>query len=127
MEPVQTWELILRGIAIGSLAAVSAGLWRSGLPTIRVAGLLMTASTMAYVLNSTALTRENLGVIDLPVRLLALGGVGWFWAFVVTLFEDRPISSVTLGPGALLTVVGLIGWFMRQQMESPLWIAHNLI
>jgi AraC-like DNA-binding protein len=127
MEPVQIWELILRGIAIGSLAAVSGGLWRSGLPAIRIAGLIMTASTAAYVLNSTALTREHLGVIDLPVRLLALGGVGWFWLFVVTLFEDRPISWVTFGPGALLTALGLVGWLMRQEMRSPLWIAHNLI
>ncbi len=127
MEPVQVWELILRGIAIGALVAITAGLWRSGLRGIRIAGLVMTASTAAYVLNSTGLTRENLGLIDLPVRLLALGGVGWFWLFVVTLFEDRPIALITLAPGGLLTAVGLVGWFLRQEMESPLWIAHNLI
>jgi AraC-like DNA-binding protein len=127
MEPVHIWELILRGIAIGALAATAAGLWRSGRPAIRIAGLAMAASTAAYVLNSTALTRENLGVIDLPVRLLALGGVGWFWIFVVTLFEDRPISPMSFGPGALLTGLGLINWFTRQQLESPFWIGHNLI
>lgn len=127
MEPVQVWELVLRGIAIGATAATAAGLWRSGRPAIRIAGLVMAASTAAYVLNSTALTRENLGVIDLLVRLLALGGVGWFWVFVVTLFEDRPISPMSFGPGALLTGLGLINWFTRQQLESPLWIIHNLI
>lgn len=127
MEPVQIWELILRGIAVGAMAAVSAGLWRSGLSAIRIAGLLMSASTAAYILNSTALIREHLGVIDLPVRLLALGGVGWFWSFVVTLFEDRPISARTLGPGGLLTAIGLVGWFTYQEMRSPLWIVHNLV
>ena len=127
MEAVAIWELILRGIAIGALAATSAGLWRSGLPAIRIAGLLMTASTAAYVLNSTALTRENVGLLDIPVHLLSLGGVGWFWLFVVTLFEDRPISPITLAPGASLTALGLVGWLTRQQMSSPLWIGHNLI
>lgn len=127
MEPLQIWELILRGVAIGSLAAVTAGLWRSGRPAICIAGLAMTASTAAYVLNSSGLTRDNLGVLEIPVHFLALGGVGWFWLFVVTLFEDRPISRITLGPGALLTAVGLIGWLTRQQMSSPLWIGHNLI
>ena len=127
MEPVHIWELILRGIAIGAIGATAAGVWRSGQPAIRIAGLIMSASTAAYVLNSTALTRENLGLIDLPVRLLALGGVGWFWVFVVTLFEDRPISPISFGPGALLTALGLIGWFTSQQLESPLWIGHNLI
>jgi AraC-like DNA-binding protein len=61
------------------------------------------------------------------VHFLALGGAGWFWLFVVTLFEDRPISPKTLAPGALLTAVGLVGWVGRQQMSSPLWIGHNLI
>jgi AraC-like DNA-binding protein len=127
MESVQIWELVLRGIAIGSLAATSAGLWRSGLPAIRIAGLVMTASTAAYVLNSTEITRENLGLFTIPVHLLSLGGVGWFWLFVVALFEDRPISGSTLAPGVLLSAVGLIGWLTRQQMGSAVWIGHNLI
>ncbi|MGD9980301.1 MAG: hypothetical protein AB7T58_06840, partial [Hyphomonadaceae bacterium] len=92
MESADIWQLILRGMAIGSLAATSAGLWRSGRPAIRVAGLLMTVTTAAYVLNSTALTRAILGTEGSIVHFLALGGAGFFWLFVVTLFEDRPIS-----------------------------------
>lgn len=127
MEPVVIWELVLRGFAVGSLAAVTAGLWRSGIASIRIAGLALTLSAAAYVFNSSALTRDVLGFASLPVHLLALGGAGWFWLFIVTLFEDRPISPLTLTPGAILTAVGLVGWLGRQEMSSPIWIGHNLI
>lgn len=127
MEPVAIWELLLRGFALGALAAIAAGLWRSGIPAIRIAGALLTASAAAYVLNSSGLTRDALGIASIPVHLLALGGAGWFWLFIVTLFEDRPISPTTMVAGGILTAVGLIGWLGRQEMSSPIWIGHNLI
>lgn len=129
IEPIVVWELVLRGFAIGALTSIGAGLWRSGRQPIRWAGVLMTLSTAAYVLNSHQLTRDALGYgfAAFPVHFLALGGAGWFWLFIVTLFEDRPIALQTLGPGALLTVIGFVGWMTRQEMSSPLWIGHNLI
>ena len=127
MEPTVIWELVLRGFALGALAATAAGLWRSGIPAIRVAGALLTASAAAYVLNSSGLTRDVLGFASILVHLLALGGAGWFWLFIVTLFEDRPISPATLAAGGILTAVGLLGWLGRQEMSSPVWIGHNLI
>ncbi|MCX7359353.1 MAG: helix-turn-helix domain-containing protein [Alphaproteobacteria bacterium] len=129
IEPVIVWELILRGAAIGALAATSAGLWRSGSSAIRVSGLMLTLSAAAYVLNSHELTRMALGdgLASIPVHFLALGGAGWFWMFIVTLFEDRPISPLSFTAGGLLTIVGLIGWIGRQEMSSPVWIIHNLI
>ncbi len=127
MEPFVIWELVLRGFAVGALAAVTAGLWRSRLAAIRIAGLALTLSAAAYVFNSSAMTRDVLGIASVPVHLLALGGAGWFWLFIVTLFEDRPISPQTLTPGAILSAVGLVGWIGRQDMSSPIWIGHNLI
>jgi AraC-like DNA-binding protein len=127
MEPVAIWELVLRGFALGALAATAAGLWRSGIPAIRIAGFMLTASAAAYVLNSSALTRDALGFASIPVHLFALGGAGWFWLFIVTLFEDRPISPTTLTAGGILTALGLVGWLARQEMSSPIWIVHNLI
>lgn len=127
MEPVTIWELVLRGFALGTLASIAAGLWRSGIHAIRIAGVLLTASAAAYVLNSSGLTRDALGIASIPVHLLALGGAGWFWLFIVTLFEDRPISPTTLMAGGILTAVGLIGWIGRQEMSSAIWIGHNLI
>lgn len=126
MEPVVIWELVLRGIAVGALIVTAAALWRSG-GSMRVAGLLLTVTGAAYVLNSSGSIRGVLGVLALPVHFFALGGVGAFWLFIVTLFEDRPISRVTLAPFALLTALGLVGWLGRQDMSSAVWITHNLI
>lgn len=119
-------ELVLRGFALGALAATLAGLWRSGSGSIRIAGLLLTVSAAAYVLQSSTPIRNVLGVLDIPVHFFALGGAGCFWLFIVTLFEDRPISPMTLAPAGILTAVGLVGWIGRQPMNSPLWIGHNL-
>src|SRR5262245_20250777 len=129
VDAVVVWELILRGVAIGALAAIAAGLWRSGRAAIRGAALMLTISAAAHLLNSHPLTRMAMGdgLTAIPVHFLALGGAGWFWMFIVTLFEDRPISPVSFGPGVLLTIVGLAGWIGRQEMNSPVWIIHNLI
>ena len=127
IEPIVIWALVLRGMALGALAAVTAALWRSGQTSIRIAGQLLTLSAAAYTLNSSPFTRENLGLADLPVHFFALGGAGCFWLFIVTLFEDRPVSAVTLAPAGLLTALGLVGWLGRQEMSSPVWIGHNLI
>jgi AraC-like DNA-binding protein len=126
MEPVVIWELVLRGIAVGALIVTAAALWRAG-SAMRIAGLLLTITGAAYVLNSSEPIRGVLGALYLPVHFFALGGVGAFWLFIVTLFEDRPISRVTLAPFALLTALGLVGWLGRQEMSSPVWIVHNLI
>lgn len=127
IEPVAIWALVARGVAIGALAAITAGLWRSGQTSIRIAGLLLTLSTAAYTLNSSEITRAALGIFDNPVHLLALGGAGWFWLFIITLFEDRPVAPITLAPAGLLTALGLVGWIGRQEASSGIWIVHNLI
>jgi AraC-like DNA-binding protein len=126
MDAMMIWELVLRGVALGALAATAAALWRSGIPSIRIAGLLLTVSAGAYVLNSSAPAREAMGAIGVVVHFLAFGGAGFFWLFIITLFEDRPISRITLAPAAALTLVGLLAWLLRLQMSNPVWIAHNL-
>ena len=127
IEPMAVWALLLRGVAIGALAATLAALWRNGQPSIRLAGLLLTLSAASYVLNSSAFTRDQLGPLTIPVHFMALGGAGCFWLFIVTVFEDRPVSPLTLIPAGVLTALGLVGWLGRQGMSSPVWISHNLI
>ncbi len=127
MEPLLVWEVLLRGAAVGALAAIAAALLRSPSAAVRIAGLLLCLSAASYVLNSSPTIRPILGLISLPVHFFALGGAGCFWLFIVTVFEDRPISPLTIAPAAVLTVVGLAGWLGRQEMSSPVWIGHNLI
>jgi AraC-like DNA-binding protein len=122
------WELVLRGVAIGALAATAAGLWRGGASRpVRIAGLLFIVNVAAYVLQSSALVRSAMGPAGDIVHFLALGGGGFFWLYIVTWFEDRPITPLTLAPAAILIVIGLIGWLGLRADESPIWIVHNLI
>ena len=131
MQPLpDAWlvlELVLRGIAIGALGANGAAFYRSatGRP-VRIAGVLFFASVIAYVINSCGLMRGMLGPWGVPATLLSLGGGGYFWLFVHTLFEDRPITPRALGPAALLTLVGLFG-LQPSSVQWAIWVVHNVI
>ena len=85
-------ELILRGLAIGSLIATAAGLWRGGKGhSARLAGVLFSLSVIAYTLQSSAYSRTAIGPVEPVVHFMALGGSGLFWLFIVALFDDREI------------------------------------
>ncbi len=128
MDAFASLELILRGLAIGALAATAAGLWRGGKGhPARLAGVLFALSVVAYALQSSASSREAIGVFEPLVHFMALGGSGLFWLFIVALFDDREVSPVTLAPFAGLTLLGLLGWLGPAQMQPTVWIVHNLI
>lgn len=121
-------EALFRGIAIGALAALAAGLWRGGRGRpARIAGVLFCLGVSAYALNSSGPLINAIGWAAYPAHFLALGGQGLFWLFVITLFEDRDITPLTLGPWALLTAVGLVGQITPQHWRGVVWITHNLI
>lgn len=122
-------EILLRGIAIGAIATMGVGLARgeSGRST-RIAGALFCAGVAAYIINSSAELRASVGWLIYPVHLIAFGGMGQFWLFVVTLFEDRDVNWRTLSPWIALTIIGLIGNIVRAEpWVSTIWISHNLI
>jgi AraC-like DNA-binding protein len=128
-EAAQTWELVLRGLAIGTLwATAAAGFWRGALArSVRLAGVLFALSVIAYTLQSSAPIRDVLGPFAPVVHFMALGGGGLFWLFIVTLFEDRSVTPLALSPAALLTALGLVGWLWGRSDESAVWVVHNLI
>lgn len=121
-------ELLLRGLAIGALIATAAGLWRGGAGySARAAGVLFSMAAIAYVLQSSALSRAALGPLEPIAHFLALGGSGLFWLFIVTLFDDREVSPLTLAPFAGLTLLGLVGWLGPRAAQPAIWVVHNLI
>lgn len=124
---VSVLEALFRGVAIGALAATAISLWRRGHGSVCVSGVLLCAGVAAYALNSSPALQGALGWGVYPVHVLAWGGQGLFWLFIVTLFEDREISPRTLAPWALLTVVGLVGVLARPPARDTVWIVHNLI
>jgi AraC-like DNA-binding protein len=129
-EGLVTLEMVARGIAIGALLAMAAGFAFAGLrqPT-RLAGLMFTLGVVAYVLNSSPVIHEalrTLRALDWTIHFFSLGGVGLFWLFIVTLFEDRSVSPANLAPWFILTVIGLFGVADTHQERPFIWIAHNL-
>lgn len=121
-------ELMLRGVAIGALASMAAAFFRAGVSiSMRVAGTLFFLSVIAYVINSSHYMHGNLGAYGLLPHLLSLGGTGFFWLFVVTLFEDRPISLRTLAPAAVLTAFGLVALATPMPARADLFVVHNIM
>jgi AraC-like DNA-binding protein len=121
-------EMLLRGAAAGALAATAIGFGRSG-PSLstRIAGLTFCISVIAYVLNSSHALREAMGLAAFPVTFFSLGGGGYFWLFVVVLFEDRKLTPILWGPAAFLTALGLLGIFAPDNLRPSVWILHNLV
>ncbi len=123
-------ELLLRGAATGALALLAVSLLRAGVSqAMRVAGLLFCLSTIAYAWNSAPAIRDTLGPALAPLHFLTLGGGGFFWLFIVTLFEDEPIDAARLAPAGALTLIGLFGLAAPDPsaLRAGIWIAHNLI
>jgi AraC-like DNA-binding protein len=121
-------EMLLRGAAAGALAATAIGFARSGPnPSMRIAGLAFCISIIAYVLNSSPALRETMGWAAAPITFFSLGGGGYFWLFVVVLFEDRKLEPVLWAPAAFLTALGLTGILAPAELRPAIWIAHNLV
>ncbi len=122
-----TLEMLARGVAVGALVAVAAGLWGGGIGrSARLAGILFCAGVIAYVINSSPQLVSAFAPVMAPIHFAALGGVGLFWLLIVALFEDRAVSPRSLAPWALLSVIGLVGVFAPRPLATSVWIVHNL-
>jgi AraC-like DNA-binding protein len=120
-------EVLLRGIAMGGLMATA---WafasnRASRAT-GVAGVLLCVTVTAYVLNSSAYTREVAGPAQPILLALSWGGVGAFWLLVRTLFEDRRLAVAELLPYVGLTVLGFVGSLVPEGVRPSVWIMHNV-
>lgn len=121
-------EMLARGMAIGAVGALGVGLWASAAGrSVRIAGALFCVAVVAYVVNSSPPAMHAFGWLGAPLHFMALAGAGLFWLFIVTLFEDRPLSWPLFGPWVLLTAIGLAGMASPHQVSRPIWVVHNLI
>lgn len=125
---VSILEVLTRGVAVGALAAMAFSFWRDGAGRpIRLAGVLFCAGAAAYALNSCRALIPELGWFLAPVRIFAIGGGALFWLFIVTLFEDRPLSPLTLAPWGVMTLVGLVALATTPPLRNGMWILHNVL
>ena len=123
-----TWDIFLRGIAIGCLLATGAALARAATnPHARIAGVLFALSTAAYALNSSQTLLGLLAPAIPFIWTLSVMGAGLAWLFLIVLFEDRRIGPRTLAPAGAQLVLGLIGMAAPPQLQAPVWISYNLV
>lgn len=124
---VEILEVLFRGAAIGALGATAFGFGRfEGSLSVRISGVLFCATIIAYAIVSSDLIRNAAGPLQPVLRILAFGGVGAFWAFVLALFEDRRLSLLSLAPYAGLTLLGAVVSLTPAGIQPGLWIVHNL-
>jgi AraC-like DNA-binding protein len=128
MSQQQTLEVLLRGMAAGAGLAIGAGLIRSARRhPARWTGALFCLSAAAFAVHSQGPETDVLGVLRFPVWFLSQGGLGWFWLFAMTLFEDKPMTWEQFVPAGVLSGIGFLGVLLPEAFEAGIWLVFNIL
>jgi AraC-like DNA-binding protein len=121
-------EILLRGVAAGTLLATGVGMLRgSGDRAVRLSGSVFCLSAGAFAVHSGGAESRALGPFLGIASLLSAAGTGYFWLFSVTLFGERRFEWIRLAPIALLTGVAAIGWSLPRATANGVWVVHNVL
>nr|WP_309603811.1 helix-turn-helix domain-containing protein [Phenylobacterium sp.] len=125
-DSIAVLDPFVRGIAAGAMAVTSMGVWRSRVSMrARVATVLLGVSTIAWLVTESWALGAAFGHLSIvAATAYPVGGI--FWLFTATLFEDRPVTPLTLLPAAGLLALGLAMGIAPQAASGPLWTAFNL-
>lgn len=117
---------LLGGVASGVMLVVGLVIWRSALSlSVRAATLAFALSAAAWIISESVALCEALGpgyVVLLPIAY-PVGGL--FWLFVLTVFEDRPITPLALTPAALLLISGPLLRLTQPPLFDVVWYGRN--
>jgi AraC-like DNA-binding protein len=123
--------LAMLAISAGAMFAMSIGMLRARKSMARWTGVIFEVSAAAYAIK---LWNDETGIIPgaamLPIFILSVGCVGWFWLFVLVLFEDRQsvrpvyylpilapvllsLSALAFSPSPLAFWCAILGALMR--------------
>jgi AraC-like DNA-binding protein len=131
-------DLLLRGMAIGSLLSMFAATLRSqyvGAPiwTFRVFCL----AAASFIVSGNVEIATFVGPFRYLARILSAGGVGYFWLFAMAVFSRRPLRvahavpivalTALAVPGPLLSPVALLGSKIIYNMIEVLLIGHVVV
>ncbi|WP_372786981.1 helix-turn-helix domain-containing protein [Phenylobacterium sp.] len=124
-DPVAVLDLFVRGLAAGAMAAWSLGIVRSGVSRqARIVTLALGVSVICWLITESATLRAALGDLNILVALAyPLGGL--FWLFVLTVFEDAPLTWPALTPSIVLVVLGFVMNAPATGSDGPVWIVFN--
>jgi hypothetical protein len=116
-------EVLLRGATAGVMLATSVGLLAQGpvgsTRALRWAGASFCWSVAAFALHSGGAETQALG----PFR----GGIGYFWLFAVTLFEDRRFAWYRMLPLVTLTPIAAIAVTLPPAAGNGVWIVYYVL
>ena len=119
-------DLFVRGIAVGAVAVLGFGLTGANVSRqVRwVAGLTSFSIICWLICESDTLSQALGGFQPLNMPSLAVGGM--FWLFVMTVFDDRPVSPWSWAPAAVLFFSGPVWGLLPPAGQDGLWVARNL-
>jgi AraC-like DNA-binding protein len=120
-------ELLLRGFTAGAMLATAVGLLREARAPSRICGALACAAVAAFAVHTGGADTEALGVLQPAAWVLSAGGIGYFWLFARTLFQDRPFQWGWLAPAAVMTLIAALAQSLPGRQADGVWIAHNLL
>lgn len=116
-------EILLRGLAIGVMAAMALGLRRAA-ARVRWTAALAALGVSGFAIADCRVLSEASLIPWWGPSLLASGVVGYVWLFVLAVFEDRPMSPRLAGPAALLTALGMGALALRLE---PLALLRDMV
>lgn len=128
MQVADAQELAFRMVAIGALLVWAISFALSGIPRrVRFVVVIFCLSVVGFAFNEQSTARALIGPLAGPLWLLSVAAVGWFWLFVVVLFQERNFDARSLLPAALLTTTGLLGMFGPEVSKVIIWIIHHIL
>ena len=118
-------DMFVRGIAVGGLMATGLGVCRGGVSRdVKLASMLASISLSAWLITESHGLWGALG-FAYPLMVAAYPISGMFWLFIMVVFDDQPVSPLTLAPAALLLVTGMSTDLMAGQPRDLMWAARN--
>lgn len=112
----------------GCMLAMAAGMSRAARPLVSWTGVTFDLAAVAYAIKLWNNQVDLFPVwLAAPVIALSASTVGWFWLFVMALFEDRiRIRPIMLAPVALLVVSMLASTYLPAPLAPWCSIIFNL-
>lgn len=119
-------DLFVRGIAVGAIAVVGLSLQNGDVSRqARLVAGLTSFSIICWLICESQTLWGAFGrpeILTMPA--LAVGGM--FWLFVMTLFDDRPVTVRSWAPPAILFFSGPLWIFLSPAGQEWLWTVRNL-
>jgi len=119
-------DMFVRGIAVGAMLVAGLALLGGGLSRrVRIVSGLLTLSIACWLITESHALWTAFGhFYPLVVPAYAVGAI--FWLFVLTVFDDRPLTAASWAPAALLFVSGVACEFIPPADRAPLWASRNI-